>query len=131
MYCLDRAERPDIEWEEAQSRVVPEWGGSLQYYQQDVQDTGTLRRLVDRIARENGRIDGCIAAAGIQQVTPSIEYSTEDVNKMLEINYTGVFMTATAVARKMLEYKCHGSICLIASMSGYIANKGLISPVYN
>lgn len=50
---------------------------------------------------------------------------------MLSINYTGVLMTAAVSARKMMEYKCHGSICLIASMSGSVANKGLISPVYN
>lgn len=31
----------------------------------------------------------------------------------------------------MLKYKCKGSICLIASMSGLVANKGLLSPVYN
>lgn len=50
---------------------------------------------------------------------------------MLSINYTGVFMTATACARAMMKHKSHGSICLIASMSGLIANKGLLSPVYN
>ena len=50
---------------------------------------------------------------------------------MMSINYTGVFMAATAVARQMFKYKCRGSICLIASMSGLIANKGLITPVYN
>lgn len=50
---------------------------------------------------------------------------------MLSINYTGLLMTATISARKMMEHKCRGSICLIASMSGCIANKGLITPVYN
>lgn len=131
VYCLDQAEHPDQEWDEAQSRVVPEWGGSLEYRQQDVRDTVSLDRLIDEIGDKHGQINGCIAAAGIQQITPATEYRTEDITKMLDINYTGVFVTATAVARKMLQYKCHGSICLIASMSGHIANKGLISPVYN
>lgn len=40
-------------------------------------------------------------------------------------------MTATATARQMFKYKCRGSMCLIASMSGVIANKGLLTPVYN
>jgi NAD(P)-dependent dehydrogenase (short-subunit alcohol dehydrogenase family) len=31
----------------------------------------------------------------------------------------------------MFHYKCHGSILLVASMSGIIANKGMSSPVYN
>lgn len=31
----------------------------------------------------------------------------------------------------MFKYKIQGSMCLIASMSGTIANKGFIAPVYN
>ena len=50
---------------------------------------------------------------------------------MLAANYTGVFVTATVTTRQMLLFKTHGSIMLIASMSGLVANKGLISPVYN
>ena len=40
-------------------------------------------------------------------------------------------MTPTATARQILSFKPHGSTVLIASMSGLVANKGLISPVYN
>ncbi|KAL1872470.1 hypothetical protein VTK73DRAFT_1467 [Phialemonium thermophilum] len=131
VYCLDRAPEPDEYWEEAQSRVVPEWGGSLHYMQQDVADKQHLEEVVARIADEHGRLDGAIAAAGVQQVTPALEYREEDVERMLHINFTGVLMTAQAVARQMFKYKNHGSICFIASMSGQIANKGLLSPVYN
>ena len=67
----------------------------------------------------------------MQQVTPALDYGPDDVARMLEVNYTGVFMTAQAAARQMMKYKTRGSICLIASMSGLVANKGLLSPVYN
>lgn len=97
----------------------------------DVQDTAELDRIIDEIARERSRIDGLIAAACVQQVTPAVEYTVEDANRMLPINVTGLFMTATAVARKMMEHKCHGSICFIASMSAFNANKALIPPIYN
>ncbi|KAI5277863.1 hypothetical protein KEM52_004829, partial [Ascosphaera acerosa] len=50
---------------------------------------------------------------------------------MLEVNVTGVLVTAQAVARQMIRLGRPGSIALIASMSGTVANKGLISPVYN
>ncbi|GAB1311458.1 hypothetical protein MFIFM68171_01668 [Madurella fahalii] len=131
VYALDRADHPDEQWAEAQSRVVPEWGGSLHYRQQDVSDTAHLESLIAAIADENQRLDGVVAAAGVQQITPALDYKAEDVARMLDINYTGVFMTATAAARQMFKYKTHGSICLIASMSGLVANKGLLSPVYN
>lgn len=51
---------------------------------------------------------------------------------MLEVNYTGVFMTAQAAAQAMFEHGTRGgSIVLVASMSGMVANKGLVCPVYN
>ncbi|KAG7151948.1 hypothetical protein HYQ46_012225 [Verticillium longisporum] len=40
-------------------------------------------------------------------------------------------MTAQAVARQMVRLRCKGSIVLIASMSGTVANRGLICPAYN
>jgi D-arabinitol 2-dehydrogenase len=72
-----------------------------------------------------------VTAAAIQQVTSALDYSPADIAKMLSVNYTGVFLSARACARQMYKYKNQGSICLIASMSGTIANRGFIAPVYN
>lgn len=68
-------------------------------------------------------MDGLIAAAGIQQETPALEYSAEDVDLMMSVNVTGVFMTAQAVAKQMVKFGNGGSIVLIASMSGTVANR--------
>ncbi|KAI0481754.1 short-chain dehydrogenase [Xylaria cf. heliscus] len=130
VYCFDREEHPDAEWDEA-ARRAREWGGALHYYQQDVQDTEGLDRTIEKIADTHQRLDGIVAAAGVQQICPAVEYTHDDVTRMMDINYTGVMMTAAAAARQMFKYKCHGSMCFIASMSGQVANKGLISPVYN
>jgi NAD(P)-dependent dehydrogenase (short-subunit alcohol dehydrogenase family) len=70
-------------------------------------------------------------ATAIQQVTPALDYSSADIAKMMLVNYTGVFLSARACARQMHKYKIQGSMCLIASMSGTIANRGFIAPVYN
>lgn len=83
------------------------------------------------ISDEYGRLDGLIAAAGIQQETPALEYTAEDANLMFEVNCTGVFMTAQAVAKEMIRWGNGGSIAMIASMSGTVANRGLICPAYN
>lgn len=68
-------------------------------------------------------MDGLIAAAGIQQETSALEYSAEDVDLMMSVNVTGVFMTAQAVAKQMVKFGNGGSIVLIASMSGTVANR--------
>lgn len=103
---------------------------TLTYHQIDVR-TGVddLNKIAGNIADEYGRLDGLIAAAGIQQETPALDYTAEDANRMLAVNVTGVLMTAQAVARQMVRLKQEGSLVLIASMSGTIANRGLICPL--
>lgn len=89
----------------------------------DVRDIPSLNKIVEGIADEHGRLDGLIAAAGINQETPALEYTVEDANRMFEINLTGVFMTSQAVAKQMIRFGNGGSIVMIASMSGTIANR--------
>lgn len=83
------------------------------------------------IAAKRNRLDGLIAAAGVNHVGPAIDHTPADVENVMSINYTGVFVCATAAAKQMLQYKCRGSILLVSSMSGLVANKGMMSPVYN
>jgi NAD(P)-dependent dehydrogenase (short-subunit alcohol dehydrogenase family) len=88
-----------------------------------VRDVTALNKIVTDIADSEGRIDGLIAAAGIQQETSALDYTAEDANRMFEVNVTGVFMTAQAVAKQMIRFGKGGSIVTIASMSGSIANR--------
>jgi NAD(P)-dependent dehydrogenase (short-subunit alcohol dehydrogenase family) len=131
VYCLDRLPEPDDEFKKAAILADSSGGGSLHYERVDVCNDKDLAAVLGKIGSENDGIHGLIAAAGVQQLTAAVEYTREDINKMLDINYTGVFMSATAVAKQMMKFNCEGSIILVGSMSGFIANKGLISPVYN
>ena len=119
---------PDSDFTKAATRASSELGTRLEYHCVNVRDAGKLGEIVDGIVEKEGRIDGLIAAAGIQQETPALEYTVEDADKMFGVNITGVFMTAQAVARQMIKRKTKGSLVLIASMSGTVANRGLICP---
>ncbi|KAE8158974.1 hypothetical protein BDV40DRAFT_274499 [Aspergillus tamarii] len=131
VYALDRLEEPSPEFYEIQKRAKEELGTELQYRRIDVRDTELLESTIEAIADVEGRLDGLVAAAGIQQETPALEYTAQDANTMFEVNVTGVFMTSKAVAKQMIRFGNGGSIALIASMSGTIANRGLICPAYN
>jgi NAD(P)-dependent dehydrogenase (short-subunit alcohol dehydrogenase family) len=122
---------PDAEFLTAQKRADPQFGGSLHYRHIDVRNAENLDQSMEDIASINGRLDGLIAAAGVNHVEKAVDHSTDDIEEVMNINYTGVFMAATAAAKQMFEWKCRGSILLVASMSGIIANKGMVSPVYN
>ncbi|KAJ6104558.1 hypothetical protein N7523_010878 [Penicillium sp. IBT 18751x] len=130
VYALDRLEEPAPEFVKIQQRAK-ELGTELHYRRIDVRDTELLNSVIEDIANTEGRMDGLVAAAGIQQETPALEYTAKDSNTMFEVNVTGVFMTAQAVAKQMIRFGNGGSIAMIASMSGTIANRGLICPAYN
>ncbi|KAJ5778121.1 hypothetical protein N7520_001367 [Penicillium odoratum] len=130
VYALDRLDEPAPEFLVIQQRAK-ELGTELHYRRIDVRDTELLNSVIEAIANTEGRMDGLVAAAGIQQETPALEYSAKDSNTMFEVNVTGVFMTAQAVAKQMIRFGNGGSIAMIASMSGTIANRGLICPAYN
>ncbi|KAJ9198607.1 hypothetical protein DTO164E3_5078 [Paecilomyces variotii] len=132
VYCLDRLEKPDPEFQKAQERAVKsEYGGAMEYRRIDVRDHVNVNNVMAEIAAESQRLDGMIAAAGINHLQSALDHSQEALEEVMQINYNGVFNSATAAARQMFHYKCNGSILLVASMSGVIANKGMSSPVYN
>jgi NAD(P)-dependent dehydrogenase (short-subunit alcohol dehydrogenase family) len=93
-----------------------------------VTDIDKLNTVVEAIASKEGRLDGLVAAAGVQQETAALDYTAEDCNRMLNINVTGVLLAAQAVARQMIRLGSGGSIVFIASMSATVANRGLICP---
>lgn len=64
-------------------------GNTLHYRQIDVRDVQGLNAVVKSISDAQGRLDGLIAAAGIQQETPALDYSQADSNMMFEVNVTG------------------------------------------
>ncbi|KAI1378676.1 NAD(P)-binding protein [Hypoxylon crocopeplum] len=134
VHVFDRQPQPGsgTTYDKVARRAKEELGTSITYHQVDVL-TGAdkLHKIAEDIVTKEGHIDGLLAAAGIQQETPALDYTQEDANRMLGINVTGVLMTAQAVAKHMYQNDTPGSIVLIASMSGTIANRGLICPVYN
>jgi NAD(P)-dependent dehydrogenase (short-subunit alcohol dehydrogenase family) len=127
---LDRLDGP-TEFSEAKERLAKMYDGTLTYQRVDVTDATDLDNVIQQIADENKGLHGLIAAAGVQRVTPALEYPPEAIMEMMEINYKGVYCAAVSSARAMIKHKTPGSLCLIASISGLNANKGFTSSVYN
>ncbi|KAI9368885.1 hypothetical protein BJX61DRAFT_190730 [Aspergillus egyptiacus] len=131
VYCLDRLPQPDDEFLAAEARANPDYGGSIHYRRMDVADDANTEAVMAEIASQKNRLDGLIAAAGVNHVASAIDHSPATVDNIIHINYSGVFRSAVSAAKQMLDRKCQGSILLVASMSGLIANKGMSSAIYN
>ncbi|KAF7715258.1 Uncharacterized protein PECH_002122 [Penicillium ucsense] len=131
VYALDRLESPHPDFLKVKEKAEKEYDSAIEYIRIDVRDNTQVHNTFAAIAAQEKRLDGLIAAAGINHLQPALDHSQQALNDVLSINYTGVFNSATAAARQMFNYHTKGSILLVASMSGLIANKGMTSPVYN
>jgi NAD(P)-dependent dehydrogenase (short-subunit alcohol dehydrogenase family) len=76
-------------------------------------------------------VRGLVTCAGISGKEHATSYSHEAFKRILDVNVTGTFLCAQAIARIMHEQHTPGSIVLIASMSGTVANKGVETVAYN
>ncbi|CAK3813664.1 alcohol dehydrogenase [Lecanosticta acicola] len=131
VYCLDCKREPSDQFYASQAYYPKHFGGSLNYERVNVLDAQEMHEVFAAIAAKHQRMDGLVAAAGIQYVKPFIEYPAEEATRMMDINFRGVFLGYQAAACQMQKYDTPGSLVSIASMSGTIANKGLNCCVYN
>lgn len=113
VYALDRLppteQSPDFD--AIQRRASEDWGTELVYKQIDVRDVDGLNEIVRGIADESGRMDGLIAAAGIQQETAALEYKQEDANRMFEVSLRDVFVRLRPLTRWAGEHHWRSHDC--------------------
>lgn len=128
---MDNYAQPAPEFLEAQKGNNSALAGSLHYRNVDVQDMNNVDQTMKEIASGHNRLDGLIAADGSKQVEQASEYTPSQLDEIMSIKYNGVFHTATSAARQMMQKNCKGSIILVASTSGIIADHGMASVVYN
>jgi sorbose reductase len=88
----------------------------------DVTQPEQVTAMVDRVAAELGGIDIAVCNAGVVSVQPMLDMPLEEFQRIQDTNVTGVFLTAQAAARAMVEQGHGGVIINTASMSGHIIN---------
>ncbi|KAF8198867.1 hypothetical protein K438DRAFT_1823861 [Mycena galopus ATCC 62051] len=139
VYCLDLQSQPDNDWLKIQAFVgelaasAKEGQGKprLEYISGDVTDQQAMWAKVEAIVTKEGRIDICMANAGILHSAEGLDYPAEDFRKVLDVNVSGVLFTAQAAGRQMERLGIPGSIVLTASMSGTITNPNQHWVAYN
>jgi NAD(P)-dependent dehydrogenase (short-subunit alcohol dehydrogenase family) len=116
--------------QESARQIAQETGRRTASYALDVTDAEAVNRTFKQIEQEFGQIDILVGAAGIVDNIAAEEYSAERWRKIMDVNVNGLFFTAQAAARGMIERRS-GSIILIASMSGMIVNRPQKQSAYN
>ncbi|KXT07354.1 hypothetical protein AC578_424 [Pseudocercospora eumusae] len=107
-------------------------GIDVRFYKVDVRDGEAMGQTVRDVVEHYGDVNVLINAAGIADSNIKAEnYDAEKFRRLLDINITGSFLTAQAVAREMIRLGNGGSIINIASMSGSVVNYPQEQSCYN
>jgi len=86
--------------------------------QVNVSDKASVTNLVEKVEAELGPVDILANAAGVLRVNPSIDFSEEDWDIVIDTNLKGTFLMNQAVARGMIKRK-KGSIINIAATDAF------------
>ncbi|CAE6448886.1 unnamed protein product [Rhizoctonia solani] len=123
VYAFDLSESPGEEFI-ASSQYAKKLGSTLKYVSVDVTQQKSTWDKFAAIGDAEGRMDVCIAAAGIGGRAPCLEYKTTDFQRIMDVNTNGVLFTAQGAGRQMTRFGTQGSIILVASMAGSVTLQG-------
>jgi NAD(P)-dependent dehydrogenase (short-subunit alcohol dehydrogenase family) len=96
----------------------------------DVTNATSIGTAVEAVEAGLGPLRLAVNSAGIANAAPAEEMALSQFQQVLDVNVTGVFLSAQAEGRAMLR-NGGGAIVNIASMSGTIVNRGLRQAHYN
>ena len=108
------------------NKVVSEinsFGGKAYPLQADISNENSVNELIKTVLEKNNKIDVLVNNAGITKDGLLMRMKTDDWQKVLDLNLSGVFYCTRAVSRQMLKQK-KGRIINITSVVGLMGNPG-------
>jgi len=91
----------------------------------DVTNREDVERMTAEARRLAGPIGGLVNCAGIYPVTPLLELSVDEWDRVMAVNLRGPFLVTQAMARRMIADGGGGSIVNISSTSSRLARPGI------
>lgn len=115
--------------DEAAQKTVDEitaTGGQAQKYKCSVNDSESVKVMIDEIIKEFGRIDILVNNAGITKDGLMLRMTDEDFDIVIDVNLKGTFNCTKYVSKYMLKQKS-GKIINISSVVGLSGNAGQVN----
>ena len=103
------------------AEIAQATGRVIRAYEVDVTQEAQVDAVVQQLIEDLGGLDCAFCNAGICLNVPAAEMTLAQWRKVIDINLTGVFLTARAAGRHMIR-QGKGSIVNTASMSAHIVN---------
>jgi 3-oxoacyl-[acyl-carrier protein] reductase len=120
---------------EASAKSIGGSGGTATARTVDVSDAGAVHALVDEVVAEQGRLDIMANVAGIALLAPVLDLEVSDLDRIMSVNFKGVFHGAQAAGRVMaaagrgaivnvsstaIDHPLHGLFAYSAAKAGVV-----------
>jgi len=113
------------------AREIEELGVQCAWRYAEITNQQEVEECVSDCISRFGKIDILINNAAAPRINiPPEETTLEQWNRVIDINITGSFICAQAVGKEMIKRK-KGKIVNLASISGFIINKGVHGGSYD
>lgn len=104
-------------------KISEETGSVVTAYQTDVKSKKAITDTINKVAEDFGRLDICVANAGIAAHDDALNYAEDDWKHMMAVNLDGAMYTAQAAGA---IFKAQGpgphSLIFTASVSAILVN---------
>jgi NAD(P)-dependent dehydrogenase (short-subunit alcohol dehydrogenase family) len=102
-------------------------GGSMSFVRGDVSDEADVRRVVDGVLAEHGRVDILVNNAAVQVEARLVDVTVADFHRVVNVNLLGCLLFSRAVLPSMVERHA-GVVVNLSSLNALVADPLL--PVY-
>lgn len=118
--------------EETAASIASSTGQTVKAYKSDVRDKSAITATMEQIAKDFGRLDICVANAGIASHHDSLEYTVDQWQEIMKVNLDGAMWTAQAAGSIFKRQgPGAGSMIITASVSAILVNIPQRQSAYN
>ncbi|CZS96136.1 probable dehydrogenases with different specificities (related to short-chain alcohol dehydrogenases) [Rhynchosporium graminicola] len=125
IYSIDLAE-PGEEFQ----KLAKQYPGRLFAIQANVTKEASVQEAVDKILAEAGGLHGMVCNAGRTNHKSALDFTTEEIESLFNINLFGAFYCARVAAKAFIKQGVKGAVVFTASMASYRPNKVVPSAPY-
>lgn len=95
-------------------------GGKGYFVSAEASEKAALEALLATVLQRSGRVDIVVNGAGVNSATPFFDIGEEEFDRIVRINYKGVFLGCQIFGKYLVDRGQGGSIINLGSMSGLI-----------
>lgn len=91
----------------------------------DISDSDAVAAAMEQTVREHGVPTRVVTSAGVGSSGLLLEMPVAEWQRVLSVNLTGTWYTIRAAAQAMIDAELHGSIVVVSSISGTLADRDM------